>query len=519
MARAQRVLGVALGSQVLRVAEIISAESRVGRAAEFRLPAPNAFNDPAALGRNFAEFLKQNGFTAQNSAFGLPAQWLMFKQKSLPAAPKEALAQMLVLQAEHEFSLEPDALALDFIPAPAAGGTQSIALYATPRARVDQLKAFALAAGLKLHVLTSTALALHTAAKRPSLIYFGNGGVECVYAGPDGLPRLRYIASSPLPEDPAAAAIAEALPGQLRRALALGETGPQVPLAWDDLGLASSVAAQLAPEFQISVARGPHFEGFFPDKGGSDIGVSGATALALQFLREPANAIDFLHSRTFVKPPSRLTSKVLWSSAATVLACLALGYLFYDWRRSTQELADMRETLDGMSSSAEDAKRFVARYNTSGGWFDQRPNYLECLRAVTLCFPDDGRVWSSSLTLNADMKGVLTGRATDEKSVLDVLDRMKESRSIGSVKMIQIRGGSGRSTDVTFSIQFLFLELEPKPADLKSPEPKVLPAKPAESKPTEPKPTEAKSAEPIPTEPKSEEPKPAESKTPALEPK
>jgi hypothetical protein len=247
------------------------------------------------------------------------------------------------------------------------------------------------------------------------------------------------------------------LSGELRRALALSQRGGGAEdlLVWDDVGIEPAVLHELAAETKIAIKRGDRFQVASVEGLGSTRAAAGA-ALALCQFRPELAAVNLLHSRLEVKPPPKFSSRVIWGAVAALVVLALGGTMLLKWRDDAAKVAKLRQERDGTKERVEAAKAFVARVNATRTWYETRPNYLECLRAVTLCFPEEGRVWASSVSLREDMRGILMGRAGDEKSVLDVLDRLKASRSLANVKMLHIRGTGAKSTEISFGISFLY---------------------------------------------------------------
>lgn len=454
---ARKSLGISFGSRSLLVAEVhANGAPRVVRAAEFQFDEADSLQDPASLGKKLAQFLKQNGFSANQVVFGLPAQWLMMKDKSLPPAAPELIPGMLRIQAERDFSLEPSSLSIDYITGRSSSDGQAVALVAALRERIDQIRSLATAAGLKSRIITGTSLALLAATQASTLLYVGPNGAELILRGKDGLPRVRHISTASVKKDtPGSPFVPE-----LRRAIAMAQPAIEEGElhVWDDGANGSALLRELGTEIDIPVKKGERFSGA-PLEGAIPAHAAGSAALAL-CLVQPLAPVDFLNSRLDVKPPSKLSSLVVWGSVAAFVVLAGLSYLVIDWRQSAQEVAELRQKQLDMKDNLDAAKGFINRVNATRTWYERRPNYLECLRAVTLTFPEEGRVWTSSLTLREDMRGILNGRASDEKSVLDVLDKLKSGQNFADVKMLHMRGSGTKGSEISFAISFGFLGTE-----------------------------------------------------------
>jgi hypothetical protein len=129
-------------------------------------------------------------------------------------------------------------------------------------------------------------------------------------------------------------------------------------------------------------------------------------ALALCPLLPRLAPFDLLHSRLAAKPRGKVGSRLIWGAVAALALLAGAAWVFFDWRQSAAEVAELRQTRDEMKDNVETAKAFIARVNATRTWYERRPNYLECLRTITLCFPEEGRIWTSSLTLR-DRKSVV----------------------------------------------------------------------------------------------------------------
>src|SRR5205814_9150368 len=102
------VLGLAVGERSIIAAEISIGRDRkqVKRTAAFIFPADASLEKPEELGTSLAQFLRQNNFSTSRAVIGVPARWLMARDKDIPPATPEAAASTLRLQAERRSSAE-----------------------------------------------------------------------------------------------------------------------------------------------------------------------------------------------------------------------------------------------------------------------------------------------------------------------------------------------------------------------------------------------------------------------------
>ncbi len=450
-------LGIALSANALQLAELRGSGSRyrLVHAAVFPIGEQRLLSEPGVLGKELHQFLKAQGFSARQAVAGFPAQWLMFKEKSLPDASAEATAAMLVLQAERDFSMDPPSLSLDFLPGIPVKGTQRVILAAAVRDRIASVQRMMLAAGLQLRGVTSTSLAIAGVSGGANVLYMGENGVECLAHDDQGVRAIRYLAPASAVKGGGAS---PGVSGELRRAAFLsGAKLVSGELAiWDDLGVDDKIAADLFAGENVHVRRGTTFPAM-ESAGDAGEHSAGSMALALCAANSKWMGLDFLHSRLEPKPPRKFTSARVWAAVGVLTALAAFGYLLLDWRQNAAELTELRQKRDDMKGSEKSAKEFIARVKLATNWGDNRPNYLECLRAVTLCFPDKERIWASTLSVRDDMKGIMTGGASDSKTVLELLDHLKNNAAFADVKMLQMRESEGKNAEVTYSIAFSYL--------------------------------------------------------------
>jgi hypothetical protein len=189
-----------------------------------------------------------------------------------------------------------------------------------------------------------------------------------------------------------------------------------------------------------------------------DIGPFGPSlALALSVFDAPSPwTADFLNSRMEAKI-GRIEKRHVRMAALVAGAVLVLLVgMVVSWKMDVSEVAKLSGTLAGMQADVDSARGMVDKYSDARGWYGQRPRVLDCLRSLTRVFPEEGRVWTSSLALNEEMGGIVSGKANDEESVIEVMDKMKKSDAFSDVQMIYMRDGGKDNQEVSFSMSFIF---------------------------------------------------------------
>lgn len=490
--RRRKVLGLAMEERTVLAAEVRMSGHRaaLGCTAEFPFPDGLSLDDPQRLGRALAEFLRRQGFSARSAVIGVPARWLLSKEKDFPPAGSSALAGMVHLEAERSFATDLDQLMIDYANGSPPGREARVLLVAIARQKADQLLAMSQEAGLRATALVPTSMVLCSSLRLLSsqslMLSLRPNHVELIVRSGALAPRpwcahCRAIKHLPvtLPVHAEAAAKAPsalaawelALAGELRRAVpmrprseeSVAESGePETLVIWNGANVDSNALKRLGAELsmQTELSDGP------PElstalsssvEAPSRRGFASAAALALTGARAEAFSVDFLHSRLAGHRKPLYAKRIAWAAAIAATALAIAVLLYADWRNDERKLADLQERLDGMKSDIDSARRVVDQVAFAGGWYDQRPKFLDCLRELTLTFPAEGRIWVTSLAMREDMHMVVSGKSADKQTVLDTLDRIRASPAFTDVAPLYIRDTTGPTREVAFSLTLRYV--------------------------------------------------------------
>ena len=72
--------------------------------------------------------------------------------------------------------------------------------------------------------------------------------------------------------------------------------------------------------------------------------------------------------------------------------------------------------------------------------------------------PTDGSIWTTSLAIRGDMRGLVSGKAVNDKSVLELLDRLKQNPAFPKVNLVFIHEAGGNTGEVAYAISFEFIQ-------------------------------------------------------------
>lgn len=507
--RRSKILGMAITERSVTVAELSFAHqpATIVRTAELALGPELTLDDPTTLGQRLSHFLREKGFSASRAVVGVPAKWLMAREKEIPPASAELAASTLKIQAERDFGAETKDLVLDYAGEPNERLGQRVLLVAMLRERLDRVVQAVEQSGLTVLAVTSSTLALAAAlggasslqpaggqrnnrsaeadpAKTPRdgekrqglLLALSGDAAELTMTGEGGLPLLRHLpvpmSSEHLANGKSEATVAS-LGSELRRAVALlpkASEGRAMWL-WDGLGLSSQAVETLTQRAGFPVQSAPELRDV---KTNGDTHHNGQEALvprlqrfgpAIALALTPEHpAIDMLHPRLAEKKKQRISRQTIWGTAIALAVVLAGAYLVWDVQHKEKVLADLQTKLKGVGTDVATAMARTGKVSVARGWFpEKRPSYLSCLREITQAFPTEGSIWATSFTLKETpqgFKGVLSGRATDQGPIRDVLGKLQNNKKFADVKNGPMREAGGKSKDWTFSISFTFKALE-----------------------------------------------------------
>ena len=428
---------------------------------------PNADN-VQQLGEKLRHFLRTNHFSSKRAVVGIPTKWIVTKEIVAPPATADALAGMLSIQAERAFSLNASELIFDYCGRISTSEKSQVLLMAARSQIVDQIKELADAAGLHLRSVTVSALALDKALSeagpqqryglytRPTYCEF--------WSQSDGRPRS--IQHVPMADTSGTAAErAEILTSTIQRLILLSSQQNQSPphrvTLYDTCSLSDGVIdrlnRQLAPDITVSDGNtGPISEGLGSPGSPENAQSIAAAALAIAAAGPHKPSVDFLNPRIGRKKMSGRRRVTTWAAIAGVVFVVGVGAVVADWQSKSTDIATCTRQLEQISEDVTAAREMVDRISYAGSWSSQKPEFLECLRQLTLAFPESPRVWATSLALSEKAEGSLVGKAVDEQSFYEVLDNIKQNSAFSGVMMMHLRDAGRDSREKEFAVTFRF---------------------------------------------------------------
>jgi hypothetical protein len=483
--RHNKMLGIAVGERSMLVAEVhaTSEKSEVVKAAEFSYPEGlTPAKDAAAIGAALGQFLKDKGFSTRTAVFGLPAKWVLSKQKEVPALEDSLLADTLRLQAESEFSSELGELVYDYAGSGGtggSGGTTSVLLLAVPKRYIDQINQLAEAARVRVLAVTPFSTALGASSKIAAdamVLLLGPSGVEFT-TQQGGHPRaLRYLGS--------ATDSTPMLMGELRRAATRtggsGAGGREI-FIWNDSGADESQIQSIGQSLELGVRDGNL----------GDLGVSAAPgvmngrdfaasiSLAVLGIAPTGGTPDFLDSRLAPRPERRIDRRTLGAVLAVVLLVLLAGLWYWNIQKRQADVDQIVKENIGHNDERARAQATVKKIQLAQRWHGEKPKFVACLTDLTDLAPQTSDIYGTSFSLKDDtsdassassgppgsnptapkpivMKGTLQGKATNDNVIFALAQKLKDSKGKFSGTKIDSRNRSENKgqVEISFVIEF-----------------------------------------------------------------
>lgn len=469
----QTILGMAIDDSGIVAAEVCTRSGRreIRHTGVFEFEEKLSQGNAKVLGQKLRQFLRANHFSSRRAVVGIPAKWVVTREIVAPPAAPDVLAEMLGIQAERAFSLNANELIFDYCGSTGASEKNQVLLVAAQRQIINQVREMTEAAGLQVRTVTISAMALGR-----SLSGAGPQRRYGLYTRPNYCEfwsqsngRLRSVKHVPVTETKIAVSDqVEHLASTIQRLILLSSEQNQSPpyevTLYDARGVSDGIVNRLGEQLagQITVSDGnPRL---FDEADTSEVSDNAqsiaAAALAMDSLGDEKCSIDFLNPRIGRGKKSDRTRIVSWASIAAVIFVVAIAAFIADWHSKRTDIATCTVQLEQLADDITAAREMVDRISYASSWTSQKPQFMECLRQLTLAFPPISGVWATSLALSEEAEGSLVGKAVDEASFYDVLNNIKENSAFSGVMMTHLRDAGGSSGEKEFAVTFKFKGLK-----------------------------------------------------------
>jgi hypothetical protein len=458
MLRSGKILALAVEDSSILVAQLHKQDHsyNVTHTNEFVLPQGTSYNSPTDLGQSLKKFLHQGNFTAKNTVVGIPAKWIMSRAKDIPPVTAESLAGILKIQAQQDFSIDFDELVFDYSGHVSQKQPSSILLVAALRQKINNIVQTAQSAGLKTRTVTCTSLAISLMSAQSSstkryVLYLRPDYAELL--GQDGkyFQMIKHLSIPGFQQhEPKEMIVSLAM--AVNRSIALAPNGqagskPEKMFIYNAAAIEAETLQALTKEISLA-ARVVDLNEPIENLDAAALAMTGTTRQLL--------GIDFLNSH--LNPPKQKLNKKLisWAIAGVVTLLFCCLLMLLDWQNDKRQVTELSVQLQQMQPDIATAEEIVKKVTFTRGWYQDRPRFLDCLQQLTIMFPQQPNIWVTSLALRENTRAIVTGRALNETSVLDVLDKIKASVSFSDVQMLYMRDAGRGSREVSFAIDFSF---------------------------------------------------------------
>ena len=237
-----------------------------------------------------------------------------------------------------------------------------------------------------------------------------------------------------------------------------GSATSRTLLLVDSLGLSDQQVGDLSGKLGIAVKSRTSRELLGVDgASAATTDVTAAIALAIVAAKQQI-PLDFEHSRLTPTAPRRFGRGSIWGACIGAAALAIVVWLLVAASQRQSTLRDLQKKLVAINPDVAAAKASIDRLNYGRGFFpENRPSAIDCLREITMAFRNDERIWTTSFTVREGGKSVLSGKAADQKTILRVLDGLKQTGKFIDVKLIDMREADNRGNEMSFSIGFTYM--------------------------------------------------------------
>ena len=455
-------LGIVAEESSLVIAEVyFSGRCRiVSRSAEWPLPEGKA--DPSAAGQELKNFLRSSGFSASTAVMGIPARWILSREKKVPEVDRESLSRLLAIEAEKDFSFPTGDLVMDYIK---GGGTSTggcpLFIAAATRSRVLFLGETARKAGLRVTAVLPLIMALPVfSSGSGGILYIGRGSAEFMLSS-GGLPVfLKYLPVQSQPEEtsqlPPGFSIQAAR--EIEKALMLlpdssGVSGDEGITVWDDRGIGRKGFEDLSACLPMAASLAGDADGGQAEQSRGFLAAASLAELAGGAREIPMN---FIKSRMSGARSSWWKKNGTKAAAALIFLLAAAAWSLFDIKSKEEEVLRLKEQSSLIEPGAKAAETMLKYAEAMESWKGSRMPFLDCLRDLTLSFPGQGRIWVTSIAVREDMKGLVSGKAADGEPVLDFLSALRDNGNFSDVNLLYIRRAAGNSGDSVYAVSFVY---------------------------------------------------------------
>lgn len=450
--------------QSIRYAKLYGSHNSIQVAAEgeFAFNFNTFWDEPLTPQNSLTQQLKAHGLGKSKAIIGLPAQWCLFDELTLPMLDQANLTHAITLQAQQRYNRNDRAFVCDFMQPVAHEGQWSVTLGAMTLAHLAAMEYAFNEAALKIHSILPTSLALHqafgsTTAKRwQYTAWMHNDQIELFcwnqkrYAGMDLLQLDNQATNGDLHTQ-----TYNSIKQQIQQdemIYAVDSKSQSVHMIWDhndDCDTRWFTKPTDARQWQVHTKKRV---GRNQTVLGNDL-----TVLGKLIFEDDELPLNFANSRLEQKQ-KQTTSP--WRTRIILICTLLLilaGLTVWDLFQLNRSITDLNQQIEKVENGATRATSIISMVKRADHWFSTSPLYLNAQRSVAIAFQSTASIWATHFTLKPDGMGLLNGAAVTEKDILGLIDRVKARPDLHNVKLLYMRDATSKNkTEKAYAISFLF---------------------------------------------------------------
>jgi|LSQX01.3.fsa_nt_gb hypothetical protein len=460
MFKKKTFLGILLGEHSFFVSELSFKGKTYFVNRSFEWVLPDNISDTEQLGVQLQSFLRSKRFSLSSPViFGVPAKWVLLKDKRVPPADKETLLNLLRIESEKDFSIPLDELVFDYTTfGVKETDGQNLLLLAINKSKMNWISKISKKAKLKPKAIIPYSFALLTTKGVPSnslVIYFGKESSELVFFV-NGMPAsLKHLGafteiSEDAQEERVSSSKLDFISREIKRFFTIPPdyqdvTIPTELIVLDDYGLTEDELKII--EKNVSV----------PCKVlGKEDAFRASIGLASNGRDIRTLPINFLHSKLLIRKKIGWKDNLLKVAVAIGVVLILIGIGILDVKNKTNEVEILKKQLSKISPELDTAKETLDFISSMQDWRGEKMAFIECLREMTLSFPAEERIWVTSIAIREDMRNLISGKAVDSKNVMEFIKNLQKNDRFSDVKLLYIRQSGGGARDNIFAISFVF---------------------------------------------------------------
>lgn len=464
------LLGLAIDEFGIIIAEIRirSGRPELQRTAQCRFEKKLDLDDAKEAGHKLREFLQDNHFSSKQAVIGIPTKWVVAKEITVPPANAESIAGVLNIQAERAFSLNTSELVFDYCGSTSTTKRSEVLLLAARSKIVKKVKELVSEADLKLRSITVSALAfgrnlpdsdaelrcgLYT---RPTYCEFWTQ----VNGSPRSIQHVPLTMTNKTTDEHT-----DLLTTTIQRLILLSSqqdsTPPHRVTTFDGSGLPDKTIELLNKRLNPQIAVTDCGEQLICEAAGLSAEHDTAQSIAAVAVATAATEtdkllVDFLNPRIGRAKKTSRKPITTWAGIIGAACLLILISVLMKWQTDKRDIATYTNQLELMSEDIGAAKEVVDRITYAKSWTSQKPVFLNCLRELTLTFPEEPLIWVTNLRLSEDAGAALVGKAVDEENFYKVLDNIEQNDAFLNIQMVHLRNVGRNLSEKEFAVNFEF---------------------------------------------------------------